>query len=68
VSYPASCVVAQTFVEALGFPNDQAYMAKAHLKMKLAARLGIPMLIVTHSDTRDLASIFSKWLPRALLR
>jgi hypothetical protein len=37
-------------------------MAKAHLKMKLAARLGIPILTVTHSDTGDLASIFSKWL------
>lgn len=49
-------------MEALGFPNDQAYMAKAHLKMKLAARLGIPILTVTHSDTGDLASIFSKWL------
>ena len=53
-----------TFVEALGFPNDPAYMAKAHLKMKLAARVGIPLLTITHPDTGDLALIFSKWLPK----
>jgi len=53
-----------TFVEALGFPNDLAYMAKAQLKMKLPARQGIPLIAVTQSDTGDLASIFSTWLPK----
>lgn len=51
-----------TFVEALGFPNDPAYMAKANRKMKLAARYNIPMITLTHADTSNLPGIFSKWL------
>ena len=33
--------------------------------MKLAARLGIPLVTVTHSDSGDLASIFTTWLPKS---
>ncbi|UXA15809.1 hypothetical protein KXD97_32680 (plasmid) [Mycobacterium sp. SMC-8] len=51
-----------TFVEALGFPNDPAYMAKANRKMKLAARYNIPVVTLTHADTSNLPGIFSKWL------
>jgi hypothetical protein len=57
-----------TFVEALGFPNDPAYMAKAQHKIKLAGQHQIPVLTVTQPDTDDLASIFAKWLPRANAR
>jgi hypothetical protein len=51
-----------TFVEALGFPNDPAYMAKAARKIELAARHRIPMVTVTHTDINQLAAIFKKWL------
>ena len=40
-------------------------MMKAHHKMKLAARLGIPLVTVTHSDSGDLASIFTTSLPKS---
>jgi hypothetical protein len=53
-----------TFVEALGFPDDPAYMAKAQHKIKLAGRHQISVLTVTQSDIARLASTFRKWLPR----
>ncbi|WP_287042304.1 hypothetical protein [Mycobacterium sp.] len=53
-----------TYVEALGFPNDPAYMAKAQRKIKLAEQHQIPVLTITRSDIADLASVFIKWLPR----
>jgi hypothetical protein len=52
-----------TFVEALGFTNDSAYMEKAQRKISLAARHQIPVVTVTHVDIANLASIFAKWLP-----
>ena len=51
-----------TFVEALGFPKDPAYMAKANRKIELAARHNIPVVTLTHADTPNLAEIFGKWL------
>lgn len=52
-----------TFVEALGFPNNSEYMAKADRKLKLAALNGISVLTVTHEDIPRLFTIFEKWLP-----
>jgi hypothetical protein len=52
-----------TFVEALGFPGDSEYMAKAGRKLRLAALQGIPILTVTHEDLQRLPLIFTKWLP-----
>ena len=51
-----------TFVEALGFPNDPAYMAKAERKIELAARHRISIVTVTHADIDNLVAIFRKWL------
>lgn len=52
-----------TFVEALGFPADAKYMAKADRKMKLAAQQKIPLLTVTQAEVGNLAKIFEHWLP-----
>jgi hypothetical protein len=51
-----------TFVEALGFPNDPAYMAKAERKIELGARHRISIVTVTHADIDKLVAIFRKWL------
>ncbi len=51
-----------TFVEALGFPKDPAYMSKADKKIQLAARYGISVVTVTHADLNKLAVVFKKWL------
>jgi hypothetical protein len=51
-----------TFVEALGFTKDPAYMARARIKIALAERHGIPVVTVTHADLDKLAAIFEKWL------
>ncbi|MBX7134081.1 MAG: hypothetical protein K1X67_15515 [Fimbriimonadaceae bacterium] len=52
-----------TFVEALGFTANPAYMAKAERKIDLASRHQIPVVTVTESDLRNLPNIFAKWLP-----
>ena len=54
-----------TFVEALGFTNDSAYMMKADRKIAVAQRYNIPMVTVTAADLRDLPTIFARWLPPA---
>jgi len=52
-----------TFVEALGFPKNTEYMAKAERKLKLAALNDIPVVTVMYEDIPRLSLIFDKWLP-----
>ncbi|MFF0817772.1 hypothetical protein ACFYVR_21800 [Rhodococcus sp. NPDC003318] len=53
-----------TFVEALGFTTNTAYMDKAQRKIALAAKHQIPIVTVTVSDLPNLPTIFAKWLPQ----
>lgn len=57
-----------TFVEALGFPNDAAYMAKADRKITLARKHQIRLVTVTHADTANLARIFEAWVRPEFIR
>ncbi len=52
-----------TYVEALGFTANPAYMAKARRKIALANLHQIPVLTVTETDLPNLPTIFAKWLP-----
>ncbi|OSC22963.1 hypothetical protein B8W67_19955 [Mycolicibacillus koreensis] len=52
-----------TFVEALGFPDDTTYMAKADHKIRLAQQFGIDVVVVTEDVLRSLPAIFSRWMP-----
>ncbi len=50
-----------TYVEALGFPANPVYMAKAQRKMSFAAQHQIPVVTVTEAELPNLLTIFAKW-------
>jgi hypothetical protein len=50
------------FVEALGFPDEEAYAARVERKLELAQRTGIRVVTVTVEDLGRLSEVFARWL------